>query len=204
MQKVFLDIGGHAGESAEAALHYDFDRVYSFEPSAEARERWHLTDPRLRLLPFGLYSTAGEMKLYHGSQSESSSVHVDKRGVDPDKYEVCRFERISDWMLENVEPDAFLVGKINVEGAEIELLKDLESRDLISRFSMLVVYPDFRKVSSLAKDGRKYFDEVLDRHKNVRISISVLRADGKTSIVDRTIEWLGTFPELRRSAELPS
>jgi FkbM family methyltransferase len=188
--RVFLDIGAHIGETARAVVEFDFDQIHMFEPSQETRAKIDLTDPRLQLHPFGLFSANETRLLYHGRHSYSASIYSDKRNVDAEqKSETIELRRASEWILANLPPDAEIIAKINVEGAEVEILEDLEQASLLPRFRVLVAYPDHRKVPSMKARGRSVFERVMAVHPNVRSSADVMDSSLPT-ITERTQAWL--------------
>lgn len=200
-RRIFLDVGAHRGETAKAALMFDFDEVHSFEPASAQRavvEELAASDPRLSVHAFGLAGRDGSARLYFGAYTTGASLFADKRNVDPDRYEDIHLRRASHWMQENVSPDDMILMKINVEGAEVEILEDLESSGQLPWFRQLLYYPDSRKVASLRSRGRVVTARITAAHQNVRSAHDVFNIAGDLDITTRTANWLQTLDEVAR------
>ncbi len=198
--KIFFDIGGHKGETSEAAIKFDFDVIHCFEPSAKARNYIKIDDPRFCLHDFGLFSENSSQTLHHGRHSYSASIYHDKRHVSESfEQEVIELRKASDFIRENSKSDDLVIGKINVEGAEIAILEDLEAANLLNRFTNLVVYPDYRKVPSIKAHGKMVFPRILAANSNVTASGDTfdLLVPGVTS---KTEKWLAGLDGISRNA----
>ena len=197
MAKIFLDIGGHRGESSLAAAKYDFDIIHLFEPSPKTHAALTELDPRVQVHQFGLWKTDVDAPLYHGPGTQSSSLYSDKRNVDPTVSDVVKLKRASDWIRDNTSPDDFIVLKVNVEGAEMEIFRDLEDAGMLSRINFAVVYPDYRKIESIKDTGWAFMKGVCERHSQVKESADTLDMT-IFDIEERTTEWLGRIEQLSR------
>ena len=111
MKKIFIDVGGHVGETLAEVLKpaYRFDAVHCLEPSAGCRGviaekyRGAIDSGRLILHPFGLADVGGEMPLYGGaSSSGGASMFADKTDINAAESEVCKFVRASEFVSSNV------------------------------------------------------------------------------------------------------
>jgi len=198
-RRIFLDVGAHRGETAKAALLFDFDAVHSFEPAGEQRvvvEEVAQGDRRLTVHPFGLAGRDGTARLYFGKYTTGASLYADKRNVDPDRYEDISLRRASDWIRQNLQPDDMILMKINVEGAEVDILEDLEAAGLLPWFRQLLYYPDSRKVPSLRDRGRAVTSRITAAHPNVRSAHDVFNVASDLDITTRTANWLKTREEV--------
>jgi len=141
-RRVFLDVGGHTGESVSAALdqRWGFERIWTFEPTTrcvEILER--IADDRLTVVPAGWWSSDAEMVIHDPGTLHAS---VDARASIAGEVERCRFVDAADWMAQNIAPGDQVWLKINIEGAEIEVLDRLLASGEIAKVTYLVVYFD--------------------------------------------------------------
>lgn len=160
-RQVFLDVGGNTGQSVRAALEprWAFDQVWTFEPTRrciEILER--IADERLTVVPAGWWSADTEM-VVHDPGSIGAS--VDARKSTTDQTERCRFVDAARWIAQNIEPDDEVWLKINVEGAEIEVLDRLLTSGEIAKVKHLVVHFDVEKFGDYgrAAEMRKRLDD---------------------------------------------
>ena len=120
---------------------FDFEVIHCFEPSGLARRELDgISDNRVIVHPFGLASRDGDATLYQGQLSFSASLFPDKLNVDPSNTEACKIRRASRWLKANIVPGDLIVAKINAEGAEVEILEDLEKAGLLQRFKHLIAF----------------------------------------------------------------
>lgn len=149
-RKVFLDVGAHQGQSVRAALErrWGFDRVWTFEPTQpciEILER--IIDDRLTVVPAGWWSADTE-KLVHDPGTLGAS--IDARKARGGETAQCAFVDAARWMSENIGPDDLVWLKINIEGAEIEVLDRLLASGEMRKVDHLVVHFDIEKVGDFA------------------------------------------------------
>lgn len=200
MVKVFLDVGGHRGESSSAAARFDFDVIHIFEPSPRTRELLGDIDPRVQVHQFGLWREDTTGELFHGNGTQSSSLYSDKRNVEATSSDRVPLRKASAWVKENLSPDDTIILKVNVEGAEVEIFRDLEEGGVIDWIDVAVVYPDYRKVESLKDTGRAFMRSVYERHPQVKSSVDTFDM-AIPDIEARTVEWLGRVPSATRLLE---
>lgn len=151
--RVFLDVGGHYGETLDVALdpRWSFDRIYCFEPAEPCRHILRgFRDSRVRLVPAGLSNRTGEATLY-GTGLLGASVYADKRQLDAHvQAETIALVRATDWLQENTAPDDEIYLKLNCEGSECDVLEDLLDSGLTKRLTSVYVDFDVRKIPSQA------------------------------------------------------
>ncbi|TFV32571.1 hypothetical protein E4K10_22285 [Streptomyces sp. T1317-0309] len=78
--RVFLDVGGHYGETLDVALdpRWGFEKIYSFEPAKPCRRILRgFHDSRVSIVPAGLSSRTGQATLF-GAGLLGASVYADK------------------------------------------------------------------------------------------------------------------------------
>ena len=175
--KIFLDIGSHYGETLSVIQQskYNFDRIYCFEPIKSNHQ--HLNkirgnNEKIILNNFGFLSETCERKVYNPGTT-GASVFKEKPVANPNsKIEMCKFIKVSEWFKNNLNKDDDILGKINIEGAEIEVLNDLLDSEEYSKFRKVIITFDVLKIP-----GKQYLQQqMLDRFTKDRVSnFSVLR-----------------------------
>jgi FkbM family methyltransferase len=143
---LILDLGAHHGLYAAAALHeFPGSRVICVEPSADAREliaknlRLNHLNERATIIPAGLGSQAGVAELLHTDDGSWGSSLFQEPGV-----QVLRKESIIVLPLADIVRDSSPhIIKCNAEGAEYELVAQLEVTDIRPIHMILMVHPEF-------------------------------------------------------------
>lgn len=145
--RVFLDVGAHIGQTLAAAKRWNFDRIVCFEPATQHLPALEaLADERTSIRSFGLLDRTVDLPLYNvGGQGAS----LWKRPERSKASEMCSFVRASDWLNDQV-PGCEVWMKLNVEGAELDILTDLMDTGAIRRINYLLVMWDARKIPEIA------------------------------------------------------
>lgn len=146
--KVFLDVGAHVGQTLAAALTWQFDRIVCFEPAEPNIPALRkMADRRTEVKPFGLWDRAADAPLYNiGTQGAS----LWQRPGRPLTNRPCKFVRASAWLQENTHADDIIWMKLNVEGAELDVLTDLLDSGEFRRIRHLLVMWDAGKIPEIA------------------------------------------------------
>lgn len=153
-RRVFLDVGGHTGESVVAALdrRWGFDRIWTFEPTRRCVEVLEsIADDRVTVVPAGWWSTDADMVIHDPGTIRAS---VDARASQLGEEEVCSFLDAARWMSENIDDSDVVWLKMNIEGAEIEVLDRLLTSGEIRKVSYLVVHFDVEKFGETDQAAR--------------------------------------------------
>jgi FkbM family methyltransferase len=145
-RRVFLDVGGHVGESLSVAMQprWRFERIWTFEPTAScAAELEAMSDRRVTVVPAGWWSSDMEMDVHdpgrlHASVLPEASVFG--------QVERCRFVDAGRWMADNISERDTVWLKINVEASEVEVLERLLDTGEIRKVDHLVVHFDVDKL----------------------------------------------------------
>ena len=177
--RTFLDIGAHLGETLSVVRErrWRFDRIVCFEPapvcwpSIEA-----LADERVTICRFGLWKEPAMIALHNPGSIGASiapDAHVVTQTTD------CRFEDVAAWFAEHLSEGETVFVKINVEGAEAEIVDRLAAADQLCRIDHLLIHFDVRKSPSLA-------------HREPALRAQ-LDASGIEYIVAEAIEFGGVF-----------
>ena len=178
-RKIFLDVGAHIGQTLGEAIKDDylFDVIHCFEPMSEpfaalgkmVREVGAKPDPQnqnafklgektIILNNFGLADIPGE-RIVYGSGVGASLYEGDRRHADQDidrsLTATCAFVEASDYFRQHFARNDLLIMKMNCEGAEVEILKNLlESREIFKISSVMIDFDAF-KIEGMQTEPRK-------------------------------------------------
>ena len=147
--KIFIDVGGHLGETVEAVLDpgYGFEKIYSFEPVSSCAEAIRaINDRRLVVIEAGLSNSDREAMIF-GAGSVGASIyqdHPDARGGA----ERCRFVDATKWFRENLSTGDRVYMKLNCEGSECDILENLLDSGEYSKITHVMIDFDARKIPS--------------------------------------------------------
>lgn len=156
--KIFIDVGGHFGETIEAVIDpvYGFDKIYCFEPVKLCAERIKkIKSDKLIVITAGLYNKNTTCEIYKPG-SEAASIFSDHEGLRDDKLrdvafeeiEICKLIKSSEFFLQNIKTTDYVVMKLNCEGSECDILLDLIESEEICKVKNLLVDFDARKIPS--------------------------------------------------------
>lgn len=149
---MFLDVGAHTGQTVAAVRDpkFGFDRIVCFEPTAAAQAVLRrLTDPRVEVVPFGLWKETTERTIYEPGR-KGASIFSDKARIDVARSEAIRLVRASDWFRENLGTADLVYAKLNCEGSECDILDDLLDSGEIGKLRSALVFLDVQKIPSQA------------------------------------------------------
>ena len=207
MKKIFLDVGGHKGETLEEVLKskYFFDEVHCFEPIAECcdfiREAYatELKAGKLFLHQFGLADFDGEQLLY-GDKEGGASLFADKVDIDTSQAASCQFKKTSSFIKKHVAEGDLVIMKLNCEGGETLILKDLLDHGLINKLSNVMIDFDIRKIPSRSQDEI----ELLKRISEAKFESYTTPKHSMIGLThqDRINFWLSTLPFAKDFMEL--
>jgi len=194
MKNLIIDIGAHIGESIEVAMKkkYNFSAIYAIEPSSYCQKYLKsYKDDRIHVCKFGFGSDNTQVTLF-GAGSVGASIYQEKTPYWSTK-ETIEVRKFSEWFNENISHDCSVWIKLNVEGYELEIIKEFANiRNINSIVSVLISF-DVEKIPSLL--GQK---SILER---------ILKEDLKIPFAERregyeVEEWLDSFIELNQSVNL--
>ncbi len=159
---VVFDLGGYEGQWASDIFAMYQCVVHVFEPvpayASDIAERFRLND-RIHLHPLGLAGRTQEATI--SVEADRSSM-FDTGNDEPEGAVVVSLVRASDFLDEHGFDDVELL-KINIEGAEYDLLDHLLDEGLISRFrDIQIQFHDF--VPNADRRMRTIRDRLVDTH----------------------------------------
>lgn len=160
---IFLDIGAHYGETLDEVLspRWRFDLVYAFEPDPDAVARIEakfaqaIVDGRLIIVPAALSNRDGEADLFGGNEGGGASLYAEKENIDAAKHVPVRLISSSRYMAETFKDGDVILAKLNCEGGEVDILKDLSASGEIQKIAGLVVDFDIRKVRGRRAEAKQ-------------------------------------------------
>ncbi len=179
----YFDLGMHSGQEIDAVLNqiaehpmvsdmdvYGIDANPVYHANALAKYR-NDTRARFHFENFAVASGNGVAKLYICPDDRGSSIYADKWRVT-DRYLEVPARRFADWltMVPAKGPRDIWILKANIEGAEWDLINDLEKNSMIRHFDYYMGstpgrFSDIEKVKSLVEQqAHKKCLEILDRH----------------------------------------
>jgi FkbM family methyltransferase len=170
MQNVLIDIGAHFGESLEEALRpiYKIDRVYAIEPSTIGINKLlRFKDKRLKIFPIALSDYNGKVNLFSAG-SVGGTLFSDKKRHWKNIETVPVF-KFSEFALSNLNKNDNIYLKINVEGSELFILKEILKIYQKINFKSILLSIDIEKVPSLAKHRNELYELIL--HFPIRIAV---------------------------------
>ena len=166
-RKIFLDVGGNTGQTLDVVLKpsYQFDVIHCFEPQKECFEflQNKFSDylgGKLVLHNFGLADEDKECLLFGGGIG--ASLFSDKRDVDENIRETCRFVKASTFIADNILANDYVLMKLNCEGSEVIILRDLMQNNYIHSFANILIDFDVRKIPSQQHEQEKVLAEIKD------------------------------------------
>lgn len=194
MNRIFLDIGAHTGETLAEVSEpiYGFDRIICFEPSPQcfaALEALAAGDARIEICRFGLGDGRRELTLYGSGQDDATTLAPAGSSSSPS--DTVLIEDASTWVREQLDPTDLIVAKINCEGGEIAILRSWINSGLIGIFYSVMITFDIRNFKA-------------QRHQEVEIRADLRRLGfANTCFADdvmrgpshgqRLAHWLGLF-----------
>lgn len=212
--KIFVDVGGHRGETLEVVLspQYHFDYVHCCEPIPELAEHirtkfaGEIKRGKLFVHNLGLADFTGSCKLYGtGAKSKFSdglgaSLYPDKKDIDNSEFIECKFKSASEFVTEKLNAEQFVVMKLNCEGGEVNILHDLMESDKIHQIDFMMIDFDAIKVPSMR--GKK--QEILERLAAIGYSDYIVYGELGRMLnqADGTQMWLSCMPHATQIMDL--
>ena len=168
--RVFLDVGGHDGQTLEEVMRpvYAFDQIYCFEPMplqfANLTRRFSevMKCPKLLLCNYGILDTNGNLPVYGTNSNMGASIYDTKIDIEKGVVTECRFVRASDFFRENVKDGDFVLMKLNCEGSECRIINDLIESKEIWKVTGVMVDFDVRKIFPTKHRRRKRHCKTLE------------------------------------------
>lgn len=205
-KRIFLDVGGHLGQSVAVALDpaWRFDRVYTFEPDPEAvraiqsRFSEAIASGRLVVKPVAVGDHDGEIQLFGDNSKGGASVVAGALAEQGTPFSVPLID-INRFVAE-LGPDTRLYIKLNCEGGEVAILERLSAAQSVETIAAILA--DF----DVVKTGFGYYRKRRVMARALAKGLPVVLAErvmvGKTH-AERLANWLSYHPEVAAPGRTP-
>ena len=149
MRKIILDCGSHKGESVKKfkTLISDFNdyKVYMFEPNTNLFKIISLNPEFDSCIKFQkAVSDKNELVKFYGGTIRTdncdSTILLDKKNYDSyseDDYELVETVDISQFIRDNFSKEDYIILKLDVEGAEYQIIEKLLNDDTFTYINKL-------------------------------------------------------------------
>ncbi|MEM8988669.1 MAG: FkbM family methyltransferase [Pseudomonadota bacterium] len=203
-RQVFLDVGGHRGQTLEEVLtpKWAFDVIFCFEPDPECFAHIEsifaeaIDEERLIVINAGLSDESGDVTLY-GDNSGGGASALHKHGADDTIQRTVAFLDVCAFLDRHMEDGDAIYMKLNCEGAETAILNRLAAENRLAPFAAIMADFDITKTKGGLMKKIAAIDAVKKRgFSNLDLSEAVMV--GKTH-QERIRNWLLRYPELRRT-----
>lgn len=193
--KVFLDVGAHIGQTLAAAQRWDFGRIVCFEPvKAHLSALAKVADERAEIEMFGLWNKTALATLHHPGTKGAS---LWERAGMPATDRECLFVRASTWLNANLANGDTVWMKLNVEGAELDVITDMLDSGEFARVSYLQVMWDARKIPAIAERMAEVRNRIDKLYAPPRVISSEMVPPGATCEA-RVDNWLAMTGGVKR------
>jgi FkbM family methyltransferase len=154
MRKIFIDCGGHIGESIErfkkSSEYSDDFLIYSFEPVPHLYEHYSHWDD-ITFYDKAVWIEDGEIAFFvdktHSKASGSTLIGEKKSGkLDRDNPLVCESIDFSNWLKEMVTELDYVVLKMDIEGAEYKVLEKMIEDNTINLINKAYIEFHWEKI----------------------------------------------------------
>jgi FkbM family methyltransferase len=152
-RKIFLDVGAWQGNSVSFFREYFLEasefEIFCFDPLPENIEALKLISD-IHIIEAAAWSSNGEENLYLGA-SQGVSMYADKKTgyVDPENKIIVHTIDFAEFIILNFNKEDEIWLKLNVEGAEYEIIPHLYKNNLIDWFDRIYVKWHSEKIPSL-------------------------------------------------------
>ena len=143
--KIFLDCGANRGQSIiEAKNRFGTDtEIYSFEAVPilynKLVDKWK-TDSKVHLYNNAVWDKEDIVKIYISTEwSDASTLYLDKfdRKIDQNIYSEVKSINLSEFIKNNFTPEDYIILKVDIEGAEYDVLYHLAQTGVMSYLNEL-------------------------------------------------------------------
>jgi FkbM family methyltransferase len=196
-KKIFLDIGGHDGQTLNeiASGRYDFDEIYCFEPMPTEYNILvdRFKDNNVKICNFGLLDKTEERNIYGTNRDMGASIYQEKYDLD-NKFQqtLCSFIEASIFFKNNISENDLVTVKLNCEGSEILILNNLLESNEIFKIDNAMIDFDIRKVIGHQHEAQLLLNSFNEKgFKNYCLENDVMIGDTHEN---RIANWLTTLP----------
>lgn len=149
---VFLDIGGHKGQTtAEAIKSNLFDQIYTFEPVPQLAsriknlaEKMNNQRSQVQVIQAAIGQDDGEATLYMPG-THSGTIYANRWKNEPESIRVPKLDA-GTWFRENLKLDDVVFVKINCEGGEVGIIDSLVASDELKKIENVMIDFDIKRL----------------------------------------------------------
>ena len=190
---IFLDVGAHRGQTLEEVVKakYSWDRVFAFEPMTQEYEYirdTYRTVSYVWTCNIGLLDETGPQRLYGDNSKMEASIHSTHKDADSSIVTECFFVEASEFFGTYIPSNAEVIMKLNCEGSEVKILRNLLQSGEINKVKNVMIDFDVRKCS-----GQEHEEAAIIKEMKVagfdRYSLCENVMQGPTH-QDRVAKWL--------------
>lgn len=156
-RKIFIDLGGHLGESVDRFYdevpNADEYKIFTFEPEPDTFDtlRINLEDyPNVTCINKAAYTKTGQIDFYKGeANNNEGGTLLQGKVTGAVNYQVplkVQSIHFCDWLKLNFTKDDYIVLKINIEGGEYPLMKQLLENNMLSWINKLYIHTHSHKL----------------------------------------------------------
>lgn len=158
MRKIFIDCGVWTGDSVKAFKKFDDSfEIYGFEcePRLTDELKNLSKDIDFHFINKAVWVNNESIKLYpgKGSLTQSSSLYKNKKKYidrkNPVKVKAIDFSK---WIINNFSKQDYIICKMNIEGAEYQVLPKMLKDGSIDYINKLYMSWHYRKIEGFEKD----------------------------------------------------
>ena len=156
MKKIFIDLGFNKGQSVK--FFYDLIpdsaeyEIHAFEPDPSNFKSFENFND-VNFYKKAAWIRDGFVKFYLGSESFASTINSSKitnikqdRFIETECLDICKF------ITDNFDKDDYIILKIDIEGAEYELLNHMLSNNCLEYINDLFVEFHLGKITNITSD----------------------------------------------------
>jgi FkbM family methyltransferase len=164
MKNVFIDLGFNKGQSVDFFYKLIPDcidyEIHAFEPDPSnfsAFEKFN----NVNFYKKAAWTTDGTVKFYLGSNSFASTINSSKiTNIKQDRYIDVECLDISKFIVSNFKKDDYIILKIDIEGAEYDLLNHMLSTNCLEYIDDLFVEFHLNKITNVTSQQH---NELIDK-----------------------------------------
>lgn len=166
MQKVFVDAGSHEGKISRMfhKKHPEY-KIYAFEPNPNIKPKYS-PEVIFHNKAVWIENTERDFYLYEDTRSEGCSLMYEKQGETIDREHPIKVKCIdfSRWITETFNRKDKIVLKMDIEGAEYEVLNKMIKDNSIGYINKLYIEFHIHKLEI----DRNIHDELIDKLKQIK------------------------------------
>lgn len=141
--KILIDCGASNGSAiGEMISRYgEFDKIYAIEPNPDNARQIETNGSKIVKLEVAISTAYGKSKLFFSERFDGSTLYITKKSgnIRADNFIEVETIDFSDWLAKNVVRDNYVVCKMDVEGAEFDVLEHLLETKQIDLIDVLLV-----------------------------------------------------------------